>query len=29
MENPVLQTVACIIFLAFILAITADMIQKK
>ena len=29
MENPVLQTVACIIFLAFILAITADMISKK
>ena len=29
MENEVLQSVACVIFLAFILAITADMIQKK
>ena len=29
MENEVLQSAACIIFLAFILAITADIISKK
>ena len=29
MENPILQSIACIIFLAFILAITADIISKK
>ena len=29
MENEVLQSVACVIFLAFILAIASDMIQKK